>query len=105
MRALVDEQYIRDLAVRTRRGLEGVIRDGQHAGGRTYGYRAVPGKPGDSEIVEQEAEIVRVIFACYVQGETLRAIAHDLNRRRLAHRAASSRTPRRSMATCRAVAA
>ncbi|WP_247417436.1 recombinase family protein [Bradyrhizobium sp. 159] len=46
-----------------------------------HGYRAVPGKPGELEIVESEAEIVREIFGRYVQGETPRAIAHHLNKR------------------------
>jgi len=45
-----------------------VIRDGRHAGGRAYGYRAVPNKPGELEIVEEEAEIVRQIFADYIQA-------------------------------------
>jgi hypothetical protein len=69
------------LVVHTRRGPEGVIRDGRHAGGRAYGYRALPHKPGELESVEDEAAIVREIFARYIAGETPRAIAHDLNKR------------------------
>jgi site-specific DNA recombinase len=80
LRALMSEMYIENLVLHTRRGLEGVIRDGRHAGGRAYGYRAVPGKPGELEIVEEEAEIVRQIFVDYVAGKTPRHIAHDLNR-------------------------
>jgi site-specific DNA recombinase len=49
-------------------------------GGRAYGYRAIPGKPGELEIVEEEAAIVRRIFAAYAAGRTPRDIAHDLNR-------------------------
>jgi site-specific DNA recombinase len=81
LRALMSEMYIENLVLHTRRGLEGVIRDGRHAGGRAYGYRAVPGKAGELEIVESEAEIVREIFARYIQAETPRAIAHHLNKR------------------------
>jgi site-specific DNA recombinase len=81
LRALMGEMYIEDLAIHTRRGLEGVIRDGRHAGGRAYGYRAVPGRPGELEIVEDEAEIVRQIFADYISGKTPLQIAHDLNKR------------------------
>jgi site-specific DNA recombinase len=81
LRALMSEMYIENLVLHTRRGLEGVIRDGRHAGGRAYGYRAVPGKPGELEVVEDEAEIVRQIFARYIAGETPRQIAHDLNKR------------------------
>ncbi|MGY8634298.1 recombinase family protein [Bradyrhizobium sp. 14AA] len=81
LRALMSEQFIENLRVHTRRGLEGVLRDGRHAGGRAYGYRAVRDKPGQLEIVEEEAEIVRRIFADYVAGMTPRQIAHDLNKR------------------------
>lgn len=81
LRALMGEQFIENLRMHTRRGLEGVIRDGRHAGGRAYGYRALPGKPGELGIVEDEAVIVREIFAHYVSGMTPRQIAHDLNKR------------------------
>ncbi|MBR0792166.1 recombinase family protein [Bradyrhizobium manausense] len=81
LRALMSEQFIENLRVHTRRGLEGVLRDGRHAGGRAYGYRAVKDKPGELEIVEEEAEIVCQIFADYVAGMTPRQIAHDLNKR------------------------
>jgi site-specific DNA recombinase len=79
LRALMSEMYIENLVLHTRRGLEGVIREGRHAGGRAYGYRAVAGKPGELEIVEEEAEIVRKIFAEYVAGKTPRQIAYGLN--------------------------
>jgi site-specific DNA recombinase len=81
LRALMSEMFIENLVLHTRRGLEGVIRDGRHAGGRAYGYRALPNKPGELGIVEDEAAIVREIFARYIAGETPRAIAHDLNKR------------------------
>jgi site-specific DNA recombinase len=81
LRALMSEMYIENLVLHTRRGLEGVIRDGRHAGGRAYGYRAVASKPGELEIVEEEAEIVRKIFAEYVAGKTPRQIAYGLNER------------------------
>jgi site-specific DNA recombinase len=69
-----------DGAKKVRRGMAGVVRDGRHAGGRAYGYRAVLGHPGRLEIVEEEASIVRRIFAAYATGRPPRDIAHDLNR-------------------------
>ena len=81
LRALMSEQFIENLRVHTRRGLEGVLRDGRHAGGRAYGYRAVKDKPGELVIVEEEADIVRQDFAEYIAGKTPRQIAHDLNKR------------------------
>lgn len=83
LRALMGEMFLENLAIHTRRGLEGVIRDGRHAGGRAYGYRAVPGRPGELEIIADEAEIVRGIFADYVAGSTPRQIAARLNERRI----------------------
>ena len=50
LRALMGEMFLENLVVHTRRGLESVIRDGRHAGGRAYGYRAIAGKPGELEI-------------------------------------------------------
>jgi site-specific DNA recombinase len=81
LRALMGEMFIENLVLHTRRGLEGVIRDGRHAGGRAFGYRPIAGRPGELEIVEAEAEIVRAIFADYIAGKTPRAIAHALNER------------------------
>ena len=80
VRGLLGSLYLTDLANKVRRGMDGVVRDGRHAGGRAYGYRPVPGKPGELEIVENEAEIVRRIFEEYVSGSTPREIAHRLNK-------------------------
>lgn len=79
VRAMMAEHFIENLAQHVRRGLAGVIRDGRSAGGRAYGYRPILGKPGELEIVEEEAAIVRRIFAEYVEGSNPRAIAQTLN--------------------------
>ena len=79
IRGLVGALFLQDLAHKTRRGMAGVIRDGRHAGGRAYGYRAIPGRPGELEIVEAEAAVVRRIVADYVAGKSPRAIAGELN--------------------------
>ncbi|WP_374309978.1 recombinase family protein [Methylocella sp.] len=83
IRGLVGALYLQDLAHKVRRGLSGVVRGGKHPGGRAYGYRAVPGKPGELEIVAAEAEIIREIFAAYVGGRTPREIAASLNGRKV----------------------
>ncbi len=83
IRGLVGALYLQDLAHKVRRGMSGVIRDGRHAGGRAYGYRPVPGKPGELQIDEDEAAIVREIFESYVGGKTPREIAMRLNARRV----------------------
>jgi site-specific DNA recombinase len=79
VRGLLGSLYLTDLANKVRRGMDGVVRDGRHAGGRAYGYRPVPGKPGELEIVDSEAGIIRRIFSEYVAGRTPREIARDLN--------------------------
>jgi DNA invertase Pin-like site-specific DNA recombinase len=80
--------YLKDLAQKTRRGLEGRVRQGRSAGGISYGYRIVrsigrDGAPttGEREIDEREAEVVRGIFAAFASGKSPRAIAKDLNDR------------------------
>ncbi len=75
------EQYRREAAYRTRRGLEGVARSGRSAGGRSYGY--IPANKtgtGRMEIDEGQALIVRRIFEMYAAGHSPRAIAAALNR-------------------------
>ena len=52
IRGLVGQMQREDGAKKVRRGMAGVIREGRHAGGRAYGYRAVPGRPGELEIVK-----------------------------------------------------
>lgn len=77
---LMGQQYLEQLADKTKRGMAGNIREGKSAGGQGYGYRAVEGKPGELAIVEAEAEVVRRIFDLYLGGMAPRAIAGLLNR-------------------------
>ena len=84
VRGLVGAIFLADLADKTRRGMSGRVRDGKSAGGRAFGYRPVPGKPGELEIVEDEAETVRTIFELYASGQSPRSIAGILNARGIA---------------------
>lgn len=79
VRGLVGALYLTDLAHKTKRGLAAKVRAGQRAGGLPYGYRATPGKPGESVVDEAQAEIVRLIFREYAAGSSPRTIAHRLN--------------------------
>jgi DNA invertase Pin-like site-specific DNA recombinase len=79
VRGLLGSLFLADLAHKVRRGLQGVIRDGRHAGGKAYGYHPVPGKPGELSIDQAEAAVVRRIFTEYVEGASPRAIARKLN--------------------------
>ena len=79
IRGLVGSLFLKDLKKKVRRGMQGVIRDGRHAGGKSYGYEPIPGKPGEMRILEHEAVIIRRIFDEYMAGKTAREIAGDLN--------------------------
>jgi site-specific DNA recombinase len=79
IKAVMDAHQLEDLKTMIRRGMAAVIRDGRHNGGMAYGYKPIPGKPGELEIVEDKAEIVRRIFREYVAGATPRTIAARLN--------------------------
>lgn len=70
-------------ALKIRRGQEGRVRAGKIASGLSYGYAAVLGRPGEREIVEAQAAIVRRIFAAYIEGATPREIVIRLNAERV----------------------
>lgn len=81
VKGLLGQMYLRDLAQKVHRGQAGVLRDGRHNGGHSYGYQPVPGRPGELTIDEQEAAVVRAIFRDYVGGLSPRDIATSLNQR------------------------
>ncbi|MFC3183280.1 recombinase family protein [Cypionkella sinensis] len=78
--------YLKDLAQKTHRGLEGRVRGGKSAGGISYGYLVkrelrADGSvtTGEREIAVDEAQIVTRIFRDYEAGLSARAIASALN--------------------------
>lgn len=77
---LVDSLYIKELAKKIHRGLEGLALAGFHTGGKCFGYRSV--KVDDRvrlEIDEEEAEVVRRIFEMSASGISLKKITAALN--------------------------
>lgn len=81
LKGTMNQLFLEELARKTRRGLEGVAREGRIPGGRCFGYRAVAGKPGVRTIDEAEAELVQWIFSRYAAGESPRSLAKQLNAR------------------------
>ncbi len=86
LKGTMNALFLKDLAQKTRRGLEGRIRQGRSGGGLCYGYDVVrevdaAGSPvaGGRRINEAEARIVRRIFELYAGGQSPRAIAKRLN--------------------------
>jgi len=79
LKGTMNALYLKDLAIKTRRGLEGRIREGRSGGGISYAYDLVPGEIGARRINAAEAVIVRRIFGDYAIGRSPRAIAKALN--------------------------
>jgi site-specific DNA recombinase len=80
---MVDSLYVKELAKKTHRGLEGLVLRGQHAGGRCYGYDSAPVDDATGKqlvINENEAKVVRRIFEMSANGQSLKTIAKTLNR-------------------------
>ncbi|WP_339853702.1 recombinase family protein [Roseovarius nubinhibens] len=86
LKGTMSSLFLKDLAQKTHRGLEGRVRKGKSAGGVTYGYdvlRTV--KPdgsiltGEREINTEQAAIIRHIFEKFASGHSPRGIARELN--------------------------
>lgn len=73
------EYYSKELAQKIRRGMEDNAARCMVTGAIPYGYRK--GADGRFEIDEEQAAVVREIFARVLSGEKLIGIAEDLNRR------------------------
>ena len=71
--------FLIELGKKTRRGLEAKVRSGLSGGGRCYGYSLVENAKGVLAINDDEAKVVRRIFADYARGESPRRIAAVLN--------------------------
>ena len=86
LKGTMSSLFLKDLAQKTHRGLEGRVRKGKSAGGVTYGYDIVRDAQangdlttGERRINAEQAEIVRRIFSQYASGHSPRAIAGRLN--------------------------
>jgi DNA invertase Pin-like site-specific DNA recombinase len=79
---LVDSLYVKELAKKTHRGMEGVALRGLHTGGRIFGYDTVSlGEGAGKKLVANpsEAATVRRIFELSAGGHSLKGIARTLN--------------------------
>ena len=76
--------FLKDLAQKTRRGLQGRVLQGLSGGGVCYGYDLVPGETGSRRINASEAKVVQAIFRDFAAGLSPRAIARKLNQKGIA---------------------
>ncbi len=86
LKGTMSSLFLKDLAQKTHRGLEGRVRKGKSAGGVTYGYDVVRTFMADGEVStgervvnEEQATVVRRIFEDYAAGLSPRVIAGRLN--------------------------
>ena len=86
LKGTMNALFLKDLAAKTWRGLEGRVRQGHSGGGLCYGYDVVRETTADGSVVnggrrvnETEAAVVRRIFADFAAGKSPRRIAHELN--------------------------
>ena len=87
LKGTMNALFLKDLALKTHRGIRGRVEAGKIGGGNAYGYRVVKtldasGEPvrGEREIDQEQAEIVLRIFREYIAGKGPQKIAADLNR-------------------------
>jgi hypothetical protein len=87
LKGTMNALFLKDLAMKTHRGLRGRVEKGKAGGGLCYGYKVVRtfdanGEPirGDREIVPHEADTIRRIFREFASGKSPKAIAVDLNK-------------------------
>ncbi|WP_090757226.1 recombinase family protein [Paracoccus chinensis] len=87
LKGTMNAMLLRDLAAKTRRGLQGRVLQGKSGGGIAYGYtvRRSVGDDGeiefgDREINQTEAAIIRRIFRSYAEGLSPNKIADLLSR-------------------------
>ena len=81
---------LKDMSNKIRRGAKGTVSRGRIPGGRCYGYDVAPIVQDDGtvefghrRINEDEAAVVRRIFADFIAGKSPKAIAHGLNAERI----------------------
>jgi site-specific DNA recombinase len=84
LKGTMNALFLKDLAAKTHRGLEGRIRKGRSAGGLTFGYDVVRSSSegearGGRAINAEQAVIVERIFREFASGKSPVAIARQLN--------------------------
>ena len=76
--ALTGQLFLKGLSEKVSRGMTGRAKEGKIVAGVTYGYKTVPGKPGERVIDPDEARIVERVFMEYIAGDSPRDIARRL---------------------------
>src|SRR5262249_54074264 len=87
LKGTMNALFLKDLALKIRRGQRGRVEAGKIPGGNSYGYRIVHAllsdgtvSPGEQEINPSKATIIQRILNEYADGMAPRQIAARLNR-------------------------
>ena len=85
LKGTMNALFLKDLADKTRRGLQGRIEAGKSAGGLCFGYDVVKKYDDDGELIRgdrrinnAEAVVVRKIFKAFASGQSPRQLAKAL---------------------------
>lgn len=112
LKGTISAIFLKDLARKTHRGLEGRVRGGKSAGGRAYGYRAVvqfasDGTPfrGDLVVDEVEAKVIHRVFRDYAPACRRAPLRRASTRKAFLVHAVDLGAPPPSMATPSAASA
>jgi site-specific DNA recombinase len=91
LKGTMNALFLKDLADKVRRGLEGRVLQGRSGGGLPFGYRVVRklGENGElvrgeREIDTHQAQVIARIFEAFISGKSPRAIARELNAEKIA---------------------
>ena len=86
LKGTMNALFLKDLAIKTRRGQRGRVEAGKIPGGNSYGYNIIRQlkedgtvTTGEREINLEQASIIRRIFEEYANGQPPRKIASSLN--------------------------
>ncbi len=87
LKGTMNALFLKDLALKTHRGLEGRVRQGLSGGGKAYGYdviheTGIDGLPvrGKRKINEDQKTAINRIFTEFRDGRSPKMIAHTLNK-------------------------
>jgi hypothetical protein len=84
LKGTMNALFLKDLAQKTRRGLQGRVLQGLSGGGVCYGYDLIPGETGSRRINASAAKVVQAIFRDFAAGLSPRSIAKKLNQKCIA---------------------
>ncbi len=83
-KAIMNDMYAKDISKKVKTSLHSKMKDGLYVSGRCpFGYMKDPNNKNHLVINKEQAEIVKLIFALALQGNTYHFIAGELTKRKI----------------------